>query len=250
MQVPLDGGVFAVDFEGVQGLVAAGVAGGLEQAERAVGEVAEEGAGVVDGDGLGFSGEVVRAFLDEGFGHRGDGRGSAVEPEGGVDAVGQQVAGDAAAGFGGVEPPERRAALGQVGGDRPVLEEVGAVVEDAAELAFVDELLGQRDGGDAAVVVPDHVRDAGVLDGRGTSLRLRRRSWPAAFRRGPFCPPRRRRWRSRRAGYWGRRCRPRRCRRARPGRASRSRWIVAPVVGEFLRVGAGCGRRRPSSSGR
>ena len=41
---------------------------------------------------------------------------AAVEPEGGVDAVGQQIAGDAAAGRGHVQPPQARAALRQVGG--------------------------------------------------------------------------------------------------------------------------------------
>ena len=56
-----------------------------------------------------------------------------------------------------VDPPQPGAALRQVGRDRPVLQEVRAVVEDAAEPAFVDELLGQRDGRHAAVVVPDRV---------------------------------------------------------------------------------------------
>ncbi len=41
---------------------------------------------------------------------------------------------------------------------------VRAVVEDAAQPAVVDELLGERDGGHAAVVVPDGVRHAGLLD--------------------------------------------------------------------------------------
>ena len=48
VQVPGDRGVLAVDLERVQGLVAAGVAGGLEVAQRAVAEAAEERAGVVD----------------------------------------------------------------------------------------------------------------------------------------------------------------------------------------------------------
>jgi hypothetical protein len=50
VEVPLEGAVLAVDLEGVEGLVAAGVAGGLEEAEGAVVEMAEEGAGVVDAD--------------------------------------------------------------------------------------------------------------------------------------------------------------------------------------------------------
>ena len=67
-------GVFAVDFEGVQRLVAAGVAGGFEVGQRAVREAAEEGAGIVDADLLDLAGEVVLALLDERLGHGGDGR--------------------------------------------------------------------------------------------------------------------------------------------------------------------------------
>ena len=42
VQVPLEGAFFAVDLQRVEGLVAAGIAGRLEQAERAVVEPAEE----------------------------------------------------------------------------------------------------------------------------------------------------------------------------------------------------------------
>ena len=38
-------------------------------------------------------------------------------------------------------------------------------MKNAAEPAFIDELLGQRDRRHAAVVVPDHVRHSGLLDG-------------------------------------------------------------------------------------
>ena len=72
VQVPLDRGVLAVDLERVERLVAAGVAGRLEQAERAVVEAAEERAGVVDADLLDLAGEVVLALLDERLGHRAD----------------------------------------------------------------------------------------------------------------------------------------------------------------------------------
>ena len=106
---------------------------------------------------------------------------------------------------------------------------IGAVVEDLPEPAFVDELLGQRDGGDAAVVVPDDVRHAGLLDGLRPSPRLRPRSSPAAFRRGSSCRPRPRRWRSRVCSCSACRCRRRRCRRARPASASRSRPIRSPT---------------------
>ena len=56
-----------------------------------------------------------------------------------------------------------RLAAGQRG-DRPVLQEVRAVVEDPAETAFVDELLGKSYRGDAPVVVPDCVRNTRRFD--------------------------------------------------------------------------------------
>ena len=90
---------------------------------------------------------------------------AAVDPERGVEAVGEEVAGDAGAGGLDVEAPGAGAALGDVGRDGPVLQELGAVVVDAAELAGVDDLLDQGDGGHAAVVVADEVGDAGLLDG-------------------------------------------------------------------------------------
>ena len=86
----------------------------------------------------------------------------------------KQVAGHAAAGGAGVDPPQAGAALRQVGRDRPVLQEVRAVVKDAAEPAFVDELLGERDGRHAAVVVPHRVRHARLLDGGDHLLPLGR----------------------------------------------------------------------------
>ena len=54
------------------------------------------------------------ALLDEGFGHAADRVDAAVEPHRRIDAVRQQVAGDAAAGNADIEPPEalRRPAAG------------------------------------------------------------------------------------------------------------------------------------------
>ena len=122
----------------------------------------------------------------------------AVEPERRVDAVRQQVAGDSRAGRGGIEPPEARAALRQVGRDRPVLEEVGAVVEDPAEPA-------RR----RSTAWPGSRRGRGGSCTRRCSGRLafstawtisgpRPGSSRAASRRGPSCPPWPRRSRSRR----------------------------------------------------
>src|ERR1039457_3606646 len=48
VEVPDDGCVLAVDFQGVQGLVPAGVTRGLEGGEGAVAEAGKEETGVVD----------------------------------------------------------------------------------------------------------------------------------------------------------------------------------------------------------
>ena len=177
MQIPANGGVGAVDFKRVQRLVPARVSGGLKQAKRAVGKVAVENARVVDADCLLLAGGGVHAFLDERLGHSRHVADAAVEPDGGVDAVRQQVTGHAAAGCVHVQPPQPLSALRQISTDGPVLQKVGTVVEDLAKLAGVDDLLGQGDGRDAAVVVPHRVRHAGLLDGihhRRTLLRRAR----------------------------------------------------------------------------
>jgi len=114
-------------------------------------------------DRFDLAGQVMFSLFHESLGHGADGADVPVEPEGRVDAVGQQVAGDARAGRRHVQPPERGAALGKVRRDRPVLEEVGPVVEDPAQPALVDQHLGERHGGHPAIVVPDHIRDAGLL---------------------------------------------------------------------------------------
>jgi len=144
----------AVDFEGFEGFVAAGVAGGLEDGSGAIFKAGEEGAGVIDGDGVDFSGFLVDAFFDEGLSHGGDGDDVAIEPAGAVDVVSEEVASDAGSGCGGVEAPEGFAALGEFLRHGPVLEEVGAVVVDAAEVTASDDLLGESDGGEKAVVIP------------------------------------------------------------------------------------------------
>ena len=164
MKVPLEGLLLAVDLERVERLVAAGVAGGFELRDRAVLEAAEEDRGVVDGDGLLLARGGVDALLDERLGDRGDLGDVTVDPAGRVDAVREQVARHAGTGGGGVEAPETRAALGQLGGDRPILEEVGAVVEHAAQLAGGHDVLRERHGGEETVVIPDEVREARLLD--------------------------------------------------------------------------------------
>jgi hypothetical protein len=92
VQVPGDRGVLAVDFEGVQGLVAAGVPRGLERGQRAVAEPGQERAGVVDPHLLDLAGERVFAFLMKVSVMALTVRDAAVQPDGRVDAVGQQIA--------------------------------------------------------------------------------------------------------------------------------------------------------------
>ena len=169
VEVPLEGLMFAVDLEGVERLVAASVAGGFELRDRTVLEAAEENRGVVDGDGLLLARGGVDAFLDERLGHRGDLGDVTVDPASRVDAVRKQVARHAGTSGSGVEAPETRAALRQLGGDRPILEEVSTVVEHAAQFAGGHDVLRERHGREETVVIPDQVREAGLLD-RGDHL--------------------------------------------------------------------------------
>jgi hypothetical protein len=97
-----------------------------------------------------------------------------VQPQRGVDAVGQQVARHAGTGRLDVQPPGRHAALRHVGGDGPVLQELRSVVEDLAQATFVDQLLGQRHCRDAAIVERDQIRHLGGFDRQHHLLGLRR----------------------------------------------------------------------------
>ena len=147
VQIPTHAGMFAVDFERVERLVAASITRRFEQSERTVVRNGTGSAGIIDPDRLLLASFGVHAFFDKGFGHGRDIFDRAVEPQGGVDAVGQQVAGHTAAGRLGIQSPSRRATLRYIGIDRPVLQEVGTIVKDTSELSRVDDLLGQGDGG-------------------------------------------------------------------------------------------------------
>src|SRR2546421_7827437 len=98
MEVPENGSMFAIDFEGVERLVPAGVAGGFEGGERAIFEAREKGAGIINADLLDSAAEGVLALFDEGFGHGIDFIYAAVEPDGRINAMSQEVASNAAAG--------------------------------------------------------------------------------------------------------------------------------------------------------
>ena len=103
-------------------------------------------------------------------------------------AVRQQIAGDAAAGNGSIQPPQSFAALREILRDGPILEELRAVVEDAAEAAFVDQMLEQHHGRHAAVVVPDHVSDLRGLHGMRPSLSASAALRPSGFSHSTILP--------------------------------------------------------------
>ena len=83
--------------------------------------MAVEDAGIVDGDFLFLAGSRVHAFLNERLGDGGHILDAPVEPDSGVDAVGEQVTGHATACCCGVEAPKAFTALREVGADGPVL---------------------------------------------------------------------------------------------------------------------------------
>ena len=207
VQIPERRRVLAVDLERVERLVPARVARRFERRERSVLEAAQERARVVDADRLDLAGQVVLALLDEGLGHRRDLGDRTVQPQRRVDVVRQQVAGDAAARDVDVETPESFAALRQILRDRPVLQELRAVVKDAAELALVEQLLDQRDGRARGGSCTRRCSARRPSRPRRPSLRLLSRSVRAASRTSPSCRPWRPQSRSRDACRWGWRCR-------------------------------------------
>ena len=165
VEIPADGGIFTVDLEGVERLVAPRITGRLEESEGSVGKVAVEEAGIVDGNGLLFTGSGVHPLLDEGFGHRGDIADVAIKPDRGIDAVGEEVASDSGSGRGSVKAPEPLSSLWKFLTDGPVLKEVGAVVEDLTQFPGIDDLFGEGNCRDPAVVVPNGVGNSGFLHG-------------------------------------------------------------------------------------
>ncbi len=152
------------------------VAGRLERCQRAVAEPREEGARIVDLDRLDSARDGVLARLDERLRHRSHAVDRTVQPHGRVDAMRQQIPGHAAAGHGSIEAPQPFSSLWQLLRDRPVLEELRAIVKDASQLSFLDQLSQEDDGRNPAVVVPDRVRHASALDSTDHRFRLGDRS--------------------------------------------------------------------------
>ena len=164
-----------------------------------------------------------RPFLDEGLQqrtHADDLLAGDVLRE--VDDVRPDVAQRARTGLVLLQPPGQRCF--RIGD--PVLQVLRPHVPDVADPAVDDQPARQRDGRNATVGEPHHrphTHRAGRLRRRVSSLRLRRRCWPAASRTARACRRPALRWRSRRGYRQECRCRPARRRRARSAPASLSR---------------------------
>ena len=117
------------------------IASRFEQTERPVSESAEERTRIVNADLFQLASGCVLAFFDERLRHGRDAVDGTVQPDRGVDTVSQQVARHSGTGGCGIKSPESSATLWQICVDRPVLQEVGSIMEDAPQTAFVDELL-------------------------------------------------------------------------------------------------------------
>ena len=98
MQVPGNRGMLAIDLQGIQSLMTAGIAGGLKGTQRSIGKACQYGAGIIDTHLLHLARQVVHALFDKGLGHGSHAVHFAVEPQSRVKAMGQQVPGDTATG--------------------------------------------------------------------------------------------------------------------------------------------------------
>src|SRR5205085_223804 len=136
----------------------AGEAGGLERADAAALELDRRDEVIVD-----RAAGHDRAHV----GRHGDDLADEVARE--VDHVRAEVAERAGPGLRGVEAPEAGIRV-----PAPRLEVTRAEVDDLAELAGVEELAREADGGDEAVVEAAQVADAGALGLLPQLVRLRR----------------------------------------------------------------------------
>ncbi len=259
LQVEGERAALAVEFDAQGVLAPGGVPGGLEGRQRAGGEPAGEQGGVVDGDrpgaGRGDGGQAAarrggqRPLTHERLGERGDAREVLTgQVLGEVDDVRAEVAERTGAGLFPAQPPGER----ELRVHQPVLEVRHPHVPQGADAALHHHPPGQRGGGAPAVVEADHGGLAagprllggaghrlGLADGVGEGLLaqhvLARASAASAI--SAWLSP-------------GCRCRRGRCRRAPPGRASRSRSPPSragrPPPARHRRPGR---RSRPSRGG-
>src|SRR5882672_1013148 len=162
LEVEADRALLGVDLEAAEVLAAAGEAGRLHRADRAVLELDGRDEGVVDVDLAHALAVEPRALLDEGLGHGADGLDLADEEAGEVDQVCAEVAEGARAGDLLLEAPD----VGRVVvRHHPLLQVDRAEVVDAAELSGLDEVVGEPDGRDEAVVERGLVLDLGFPGG-------------------------------------------------------------------------------------
>jgi hypothetical protein len=147
VEIPGNRGVFAIDLEGVERLVAAGITGGLEGRQRTVGEPGQERAGIVDPDLFDLAGELWTRSLT---------KVSVMALTESMPPLSQRAVSMQWASRSPVTPlpaaltsRRHRASppWGNSFGDGPVLEELGAVMEDPAEPPFIDEPFGEGHGG-------------------------------------------------------------------------------------------------------
>jgi hypothetical protein len=153
----------AVDLEAVVVLAPRGEPGPLDGAQGAAGEAHQGDGGVIHGDAAGARRIVrQRPLLDEGLEIARDLDDLAHQEAGQVQGVGGDVAQRPRARLLLAKPPQQR----QLGAHHPVLQVGAAVVVDLAQVADLDDSLGQHHRRDAAVVVAEHVHHAGFLHRR------------------------------------------------------------------------------------
>ncbi len=161
----------AVDFDFDVVLAAQGEAGGFEVGKRAVLKAADEHGGIVHGDfahflgGLGgqalafATGIHEGTFLDEGMHQAAYFLKFADEIAGKVNDVGIDIAMRAGATDAFLQTPDER----KLGIDNPILRIAGVIMVDLTDGTFLDHFFGLGNGGDAAVVVANHVDHFGLL---------------------------------------------------------------------------------------
>jgi hypothetical protein len=153
LEVEGEAAVRAVHLDADRVLAAAGEAGRLERADRAVAEARGEQRGVVDRDRTGLGRAARREprrprrqgpLLHEGLGEAGDTADDRTdEVLGQVDDVGADVPERPRPRLVLLQPPDER----ELRVDDPVLEVLGADVADRPEPSLLHELTGEGDGG-------------------------------------------------------------------------------------------------------
>src|SRR5215469_617896 len=115
MEVPGERPMFAVDFQRIKCLMTPRIPGCLEGGQRSVPKPRQECAGVIDPHLLFFAGQLMFPLLDESLGNRRDRIDFAVQPDGRVDTVSQQITCHTASGHVYIQAPTSRTTLWYLG---------------------------------------------------------------------------------------------------------------------------------------